>query len=103
MIVSDNTIQFESLGDFLKHSGKKGVNVSKKMAKNEVKNTLRALEIGANIGTAFASRSPKEFLSTLPKVIKFYHGDKVFTLENSIDFILFKWNKKQIDYTHPYH
>ena len=33
MIVSDNTIQAEGLGDFLKNLGKKGLSVSKKMAK----------------------------------------------------------------------
>ena len=33
MIVSDNTIQAEGLGDFFKRLGKKGINVSKKMAK----------------------------------------------------------------------
>ena len=33
MRVSDNTIKAESLGDFLKKLGNKGLNVSKKMAK----------------------------------------------------------------------
>ena len=33
MIVSDNTIQAEGLGDFFKNLGRKGLNVSKKMAK----------------------------------------------------------------------
>ena len=33
MIVSDNTIQAEDLGDFFKNLCKKGLNVSKKMAK----------------------------------------------------------------------
>ena len=33
MIVSDNTIQAEGLGDFFKNLGKKSLNVSKKMAK----------------------------------------------------------------------
>ena len=32
-IVSDNTMQAESLGDCFKHLGKKGLNVSKEMAK----------------------------------------------------------------------
>ena len=34
MFVSDNVIQAEKLGDFFKNQGKKGLNVSKKMAKN---------------------------------------------------------------------
>ena len=33
MTVSDNTIKAEGLGDFFKNFGKKGLNVSKKMAK----------------------------------------------------------------------
>ena len=33
MIVSDNTIQAEGLGDFFKNLGKKGLNVSKKLVK----------------------------------------------------------------------
>ena len=76
MIVSDNTIQAEGLGDFFKNLGKKGLNVSKKMAKNVLKNPGRALEIGANVGTAFASRNPKAALTSLPVVINFYHTGK---------------------------
>ena len=37
MIVSDNVIQAKGLGDFFKNLGKKGLNVSKKMAKNVLK------------------------------------------------------------------
>ena len=76
MIVSDNTIQAEGLGDFFKNLGKKGLNVSKKMAKNILKNPGRALEIGANVGAAFASRSPRAALTSLPEVINFYHTGK---------------------------
>ena len=46
------------------------------MAENVLKNPGRALEIGANVGTAFASRSPKAALSSLPEVINFYHTGK---------------------------
>ena len=76
MIVSDSVIQAEGLGDFFKNLGKKGLNVSKKMAKNVLKNPGRALEIGANVGTAFASRNPKAALTSLPEVINFYHTGK---------------------------
>ena len=76
MIVSDNTIQAEGLGDFFKNLGEKGLNVSKKMAKNVLKNPGRALEVGANVGTAFASRNPKAALTSLPEVINFYHTGK---------------------------
>ena len=34
------------------------------------------LEIGANLGTAAASRNPKAALLTLPEVINFYHTGK---------------------------
>ena len=74
--MSDNTIQAEGLGDFFKNLGKKALNVSKKMAKNVLRNPGRALEIGANVGTAFASRNPKAALTSLPEVINFYHTGK---------------------------
>ena len=73
MIVSDNTIQAEGLGDFFKNLGKKGLNVSKKMAKNVLKNPSRALDFTANIATAAAPRNPKFVMSTLPELITFYN------------------------------
>ena len=76
MIVSDNTIQAEGLVDFFKKLGKKGLNVSKKMAKNVLKNPTRALDITANIATAAASRNPKNVMSTLPELITFYNTGK---------------------------
>ena len=45
MTVSDKTVRAESLGDFFKNSGKKGLNVSKKMAKNLLGNPGRALDL----------------------------------------------------------
>ena len=76
MIVSDNVIQAESLGDFFKNLGKKGLNVSKKMAKNVLSNPERALDLTAKIATAAASRSSKQVLSTLPELITFYNTGK---------------------------
>ena len=38
MTVSDDTIKAEGLGDFFKNLGGKGLNVSKKMAKNVLSN-----------------------------------------------------------------
>ena len=73
MIVSDNTIQAEGLGDFFKNLGKLSAKAGKKLATNVLKNPGRALEIGANVATAAASRNPKNVLSTLPEVINFYH------------------------------
>ena len=73
MSVSDNTIEAESLSDFFKKLGEKGLNETKKVAKIVSKNPGRAFEIGANIRSAFASRSPKAALSSLPEVINFYH------------------------------
>ena len=43
---------------------------------NVLNNPGRALEIGANIGSAAVSRNPKAALSTIPDVIKFYHTGK---------------------------
>ena len=57
MTVSDNTMAAESLGDFFRSLGKKN-NVSKKIAENVLRNHGKALGIGANVDSAFASRSP---------------------------------------------
>ena len=76
MIVTDNTIQAEGLGDFFKNLGKKGFNVSKKMAKNVLSNPGRALDLTAKIATAAASRNSKQALSTLPELITFYNTGK---------------------------
>ena len=76
MIVSDNVIQAEGLGDFFKNLGKKGLNVSKTMAKKVLSNPGRALDLTAKIATAAASRSSKQALSTLPELITFYNTGK---------------------------
>ena len=73
MIVSDNVIQAEGLGDFFKSLGKKGLNLSKKMAKNVLSNPGRALDLTAKKATAAASRNSKQALSTLPELITFYN------------------------------
>ena len=46
------------------------------MAKNVLKNPGRAFKIGANVGTAVASGSLKEALSSVAEVINFYHSGK---------------------------
>ena len=76
MIVSDNKIQAESFGDFFKNLGKKGLNVSKKVAKNVLSNPGRALNLTAKIATAAASRNSKQALSTLQELITFYNTGK---------------------------
>ena len=76
MIVSDNTIKAEGLGSFFKNLGKISSKAGKKLATNVLKNPSRALEIGANIATAAATKSPKAALSTLPEVINFCHTGK---------------------------
>ena len=47
MVVSDNVIRAEGLGDFFKNLGKKGLNVSKKLARNVLSNPARALDLTA--------------------------------------------------------
>ena len=76
MIVSDNTIQAEGLGDFFENLGKVSSKAVKKLARNALKNPSRFLEIGANVATAAASRNPKAALSTLLEIINFYHTGK---------------------------
>ena len=76
MIVSDNVIQAEGLGDFFKNLGKISAKAGKKLAKNVLSNPGPALDLTAKIATAAASKSPKAALSTLPEVINFYHTGK---------------------------
>ena len=73
------------------------------MAKNVLKNPGRALDITTNSATAAASRNLKNVLSTLPELISFSNTGKGFFLGNCVYFMLYKWNKKQIDYTHLHH
>ena len=73
MIVSDNVIQAEGLGDFFKNLGKISAKAGKKLAKNVLSNPGRALDLTAKIASAAATKIPKAALSTLPEVIKFYH------------------------------
>ena len=65
MTVSDKTIQPEGIGDFFKHLGKQGLNVSKKMTKNVLNKQTRVLDITANIATAAASINSKNVMKTL--------------------------------------
>ena len=88
LTVSNNTIATEGLGDFFKNLGKKGLNVSKKVARNVLKNPGGALEIGANVGTAFASRSPKAALSSLPEMANFYYAGKRLYLGNFVQVLV---------------
>ena len=76
MIVSDNVIQAEGLGDFFKNLGKSSVKVGKKLAKNVLSNPGRALDLTAKIATAAASKNSKQALSTLPELITFYNTGK---------------------------
>ena len=75
MIVSDNTVKAESVGDF-GNLGKNGLNVSKKMAKNVLSNPRRALDSTAKVATAAVSKKSKQALSTLPELITFYKTGK---------------------------
>ena len=80
MIVSDNVIQAEGLGNFFKNLGKISAKAGKKLAKNVISNPRRALDLTAKIATAAATKSPKAALSTLPEVINFYHTGKGLNL-----------------------
>ena len=76
MIVTDNTIKAEGLGDFFKNLGKISAKAGKKLAKNVLSNPGRALDLTAKIATAAASRNSKQALSTLPELITFYNTGK---------------------------
>ena len=81
IIVSDQTIQAEGLGDFFRGIGKAAKNVGKKI----LNNPGRALELAANIGRAAASKNPKLIAATSPDIIKFVHQEKVCTWVKFID------------------
>ena len=72
LIVSDQTIQAEGLGNFFKHLGSAAKNVGKKI----LNNPGRALELAANIGTAAVSKNPRMIAATAPDIIKFVHQRK---------------------------
>ena len=76
MIVSDNVIQAEGLGDFFKNLRKISAKAGKKLAKNVLSNPGRALDLTAKLAIAAATKNPKAALSTLPEVINFYHTGK---------------------------
>ena len=73
------------------------------MAKNVLRKPEGALDITANLATAAASRNPNNVLSTLPEATNFYHTWKGLFLGKFVEFVPFKWNKKQIDYAHYTH
>ena len=72
LIVSDQTIQAEELGDFFRGIGKAAKSVGKKV----LNNPGRAIELATNIGTAAASKNPRMIAATAPDIIKFVHQGK---------------------------
>ena len=79
MTVTDNTIVPQGLGDFFKPFGKKDLKYQRD-GKNVLRKPGRVLEIGAYVGTAFASPSPEAALSSLTEVINFCHTGKRLNL-----------------------
>ena len=78
MTVSDASTEAEGLKDFFKIIGKSPVNFGNKVANNPVK----ALEIASKIGSAAASRNPREALSATPDLIKFAtNGESIKLVE----------------------
>ena len=89
MTDSDNTSKAEGLSDFFKNLGKKGVNTSKKMAKNILSNPRRALIWKAKIPTAAASKNSKQALSSvLPDLITFYNTGSGLYIGNFVYIML---------------
>ena len=62
----------------------------------------RALEMEAHVGSAFVSRSPDAALSSLLEVVNFSDTGKGLYFCKFVQFMLYKRNKKQIDYTYPH-
>ena len=76
LIVSDQTIQAEGLGDFFRGIGKAAKITASHVGKKILNNPGRALEIAANLGTAAASKNPRMIAATAPDIIKFVHQGK---------------------------
>ena len=76
MTVADDTVKAQILGGFFKNLGKKGLNKSKRMAKNVLSNPGRALYLTTKIATAAVSKNSKQALSTIPELITFYNTGK---------------------------
>ena len=77
-------LEAEGLGDFLTNLGRIGPSLSKKNAKIVLKNPRPALEIGAKVGAASASRSLKAAYSSLLEVISFYPTGKGLYHDNFV-------------------
>ena len=60
----------------LKIIGKNSVKAGKELATTVLKNTTRALQTGAKVGSAAVSKNLKKVLSSDPDVITFYHTGK---------------------------
>ena len=67
MIVSDNVIQAEGLGSFLKNLGKISSKAGKKLAKNIKSNSGRALDLSAKIATAAQPNLQRQHYQHYPK------------------------------------
>ena len=88
---------------FFKILGKLSAKAGIKVATNVLKNPGRALENGANVATAAASKNPKNVLSTLPEVINFYHKGQGVHFGKFIKILLYKWKQNQTYYIHLHH
>ena len=103
LTLSDNTKQAEGVGDFSKSLGEKRLNVTKKKTNKVLKNPGRTLEIGANVGTALASRNPKAASPWAPEVTKIDHRGRGLYLWKFGNFMIIKWNKEKTDFNRQHH
>ena len=76
LFVSDQTINGEGLGDFLKYNGKAAKAGAKNIGKKIHNIPARPLEVAANIGTAAASKNPKLIAATALEAFNFVHQGK---------------------------
>ena len=96
-------LKSEGLVSVFKKLGIVCADAGKKLATNALKNPAGFLENGANVATAVASRNPKAALSTLPEVINFHHTGRGLYLPRFTYLMLYKSNKRLLDYTHLHH
>ena len=96
MIVSDNTVEAEGLGDFFKNPGEKGLNVSKKLSKIVLSNPTRALDITANLVNAAASIKPLKGIIIITRGDQFLSfGQRLLPGKICFTFLSDKWLHQQ--------
>ena len=103
MTASNNTIITKGFSGFLKNSVEKGLNVSKRMAKNVLSKPPRALDITQTLLQQRQTGNLKKYYQHYEKRKISIIGQKGLILKNLFVFKPSEWRKKHKNYTHMRH